>query len=282
MATMAHKEIVKLLSREGLGASEIKTSIEPLKGEEVVLRCQLHSEPSRFLETVDGSIEVGMLSINATMMCGIEGDNLLLSFFYSAKFRYNKEEINKVGFSNLFLNSLEDEEYGLLNFDEHLRFSPGSPEDKLIANYTDFMKSSLETKVEGYLVENAGLQPYRDERKKAKPDYFKLRSDTDFDLYFEGFLVAEVRDEDRGQLSLYKTNDELPGLICQKVLSDGVVQTHVCHSTDEVIEFFGFTNLAKKLYKSAGYRYSRKVSEDGLYYEDKMKNEEGWLKYTVC
>lgn len=281
MSNTSLNEIGKLLNYEGIGDGKIETSIEPLAVEEVVLRCQLNGTQSRFLEMTESKVEVETLHIRAALECDVDADHLSLSYFYSAKFRYNKEEINKVGFGDLYLNSLKEEEYGLLNYDERLKFSPGSSEEKLITNVTEFLKTSLKDKVEGYLVENAGLLPDRGEKAKAKPEYFKLRSDTDFDLYFEGFLVAEVRDEDRGQLSLYETNDDVPGFVGQKVLADGVVRTLVCHTTDEIIEFFGFTNHAKKLYELAGFRFSRKVSEDGLYHEDKMKNEEGRLKYPI-
>lgn len=280
MKDIAHAEMVRLLSREGNETGHIETSIELLKRENVDLRCQLEDDDGADHLSNSGSVEMGVLQLTATRECLVVSEDVVLTYYYSAKFRFNKHELANISFNDLYRNSLYDEVCG---FRDHnvIGLSPSSTVGQNIAHNADILKTLLKQKTEGYLAENEGLLVDYCDDEKTSSRYYRLRSDTDFDLCFEGSFIASVHTERDGKLSLYETNDECPVFVCQRILPSGTIETHVCHTTDEIIEFFGFTKHAKELYERCDYRHTRKVSEAGLYYEEKTENEEGKRKYPV-
>lgn len=280
MKDIAHDEMAQLLSREGNETGHFDTSIELLKRESIDLRCQLEETNGDTQFSSSESVERVVLQLRATREFLVESEDLELTYYYSAKFRFTKYELANIGFNDLFRNSLYDEESGIRDHNV-IGLTPSSTVGKNIAYNADFLKVLLKQKIEGYLVENEGLLAKSYDNEKVTPKYFRLRSDTDFDLCFEGVLRGSIGDDRNGQLSLYETNDECPVFVCRRVLPSGTIETHVCHTTDEIIEFFGFTKHAKELYEKCDYRHTRKVSEAGLYYEEKTANEEGRRKYPV-
>jgi len=94
------------------------------------------------------------------------------------------------------------------------------------------------------------------------PAQFVAFRDNDADIVFNGRLLGAISNEDQAhiagrwmELSLYKT--DAGKFICERLrysLNPGerdVFEAAVCDSTVEVVAFFGFGRISKRLFKEA-------------------------------
>lgn len=101
-------------------------------------------------------------------------------------------------------------------------------------------------------------------KKKEECKRYYLINDNDFDLEFDGFLIAEVEVEytGNGGSKIYRLYQTKSGKYMfaehQEKTDEPSNRAKLCKTKDEIIEFFGLDWVAKKLYYKAEISVSHK------------------------
>lgn len=246
---------------------------------------QKSTRKSAFVQVDRNNDEVGEVDVETLKLCSkISYQNpskdFVVTFCYEAELSFAMDEIAKLNFNHFCTSSIYNEKCELEGYHIVDYYRSDSIEG-CIKKHASILKEIMKAKVREYLSDN-GMYFY-DEHPTAEKNctYYSLRSDTDFDLCFTGRLVGEVGSKNSGHLRLYETNDEIPVFVCRRVIANGPIETMYCDTSDQVIDFFGFGKLAKKLYQAVGFRHIRKVSRSVLDDKFGLKKVNGQMKYPI-